>query len=409
MFIRAATALALLTGLAGIAGEALAQSFPGPPGAARRLVRAPLPPAAVDDDDDLPPYDPRPGVRRAPQAGPYGQPRTYESEALPPPGPYGSAPPPPLPNYPAARDSAYGPPPGQYGAREPAYGPPPGQYGAREPVYGPPPGYDPERGPVGRPQYGAVPPPPQRSQPDDGLRPPMVIAPGARQPGGPQQQAAVDPADITSRLPMDDRPETGPRKELPPQFRRTTVEYRTREPAGTIVIDTKNTYLYLVLGNGQAMRYGIGVGREGFTWAGAERVSRMAEWPDWNPPAEMIERQPYLPRFMAGGEGNPLGARALYLGKTLYRIHGTNQPSTIGTFVSSGCIRLTNEDVTDLYTRVKVGTRVVVLPGKPPAAAAAPATGPAPQTFRPQGPQGQRAETYDEPIPLQPPAVIRAR
>ena len=129
-------------------------------------------------------------------------------------------------------------------------------------------------------------------------------------------------------------------------------------------------------------------GREGFTWSGTERVTKIAEWPDWNPPEEMIVRQPYLPRFMAGGETNPLGARALYLGKTVYRIHGTNQPSTIGTFISSGCIRLTNEDVTDLYSRVKVGTRVVVLAGKspptaavtPPAPAAAvapPATGPA--------------------------------
>ncbi len=131
-------------------------------------------------------------------------------------------------------------------------------------------------------------------------------------------------------LPADIRPETGPRKALPPQFRRTLVEYRTKEPVGTIIIDTPNTYLYLVLGNGKAMRYGVGVGREGFTWSGAEKVTKMAEWPDWNPPPEMIERQPYLPRFMAGGEGNPLGARALYLGKTIYRIHGTNQPSTIG-------------------------------------------------------------------------------
>ena len=114
------------------------------------------------------------------------------------------------------------------------------------------------------------------------------------------------------------------------------------------------------------MRYGIGVGREGFTWAGREKISQMAEWPDWFPPSEMIERQPYLPRFMAGGESNPLGARALYLGKTLYRIHGTNQPSTIGTFVSSGCIRLVNDDIEDLYQRVKVGTKVVVLPGSPP-------------------------------------------
>ncbi len=164
-------------------------------------------------------------------------------------------------------------------------------------------------------------------------------------------------------LANDVRPETGPKKELSPQFRRTLIGYPTKEPAGTIIIDTPNTYLYLVLGNGKALRYGVGVGREGFTWSGAERVTKMAEWPDWNPPEEMIVRQPYLPRFMAGGETNPLGARALYLGKTVYRIHGTNQPSTIGTFVSSGCIRLTNEDVTDPYTRVKVGTRVVVLPG----------------------------------------------
>jgi lipoprotein-anchoring transpeptidase ErfK/SrfK len=163
-------------------------------------------------------------------------------------------------------------------------------------------------------------------------------------------------------LPPEDQPEIGPPK-LAPQFRRTEVSYQTKEPAGSIIVDTPNTYLYLVLGNGRAMRYGIGVGREGFTWAGTERVSRAVEWPDWHPPQEMIERQPYLPRFMAGGESNPLGARALYLGNTLYRIHGTNQPSTIGSFVSSGCIRLTNEDVIDLYSRVQVGTRVLVLPG----------------------------------------------
>jgi lipoprotein-anchoring transpeptidase ErfK/SrfK len=127
-----------------------------------------------------------------------------------------------------------------------------------------------------------------------------------------------------------------------------------------------------MLGNHKAVRYGIGVGREGFTWSGIERVSRMKEWPDWFPPKEMIERQPYLPRMMAGGKGNPLGARALYLGKTLYRIHGTNQPSTIGNFVSSGCIRLLNEDIEDLYSRVQVGTRVIVLPStKPPSPVAA--------------------------------------
>jgi lipoprotein-anchoring transpeptidase ErfK/SrfK len=208
-------------------------------------------------------------------------------------------------------------------------------------------------------------------------------------------------------LPPDVRPETGPAKELPPQFRRTTVDYKTKEPAGTLIVDTQNTYLYLVLGNGKAMRYGIGVGREGFTWSGSEKVSRVAEWPDWHPPEEMIERQPYLPRFMAGGPGNPLGARALYLGKTIYRIHGTNQPSTIGSFVSSGCIRLTNEDVMDLYTRVKVGTRVVVLPGKAPATAASPthigppaATAP-PGAVNPGGPPVTMA-----PLPV-PSAMVR--
>jgi lipoprotein-anchoring transpeptidase ErfK/SrfK len=180
----------------------------------------------------------------------------------------------------------------------------------------------------------------------------------------------VSPQSRTA-MPPEIRPETGPTTELPEQFRRTLVDYRSAEPVGTIIVDTANTYLYLVAENGKAMRYGIGVGREGFTWTGSERISRVAEWPDWHPPAEMIERQPYLPRFMAGGEGNPLGARALYLGKSVYRIHGTNQPSTIGTFVSSGCIRLTNADIGDLYKRVQVGTRVVVLPGGPSATAAA--------------------------------------
>jgi lipoprotein-anchoring transpeptidase ErfK/SrfK len=190
------------------------------------------------------------------------------------------------------------------------------------------------------------------------LRPPLdVIDPGVT--------GTVDPKSRTA-LPPEVRPETGTTKEIAEKFRRTLVEYRTPEPVGTIIVDTANTYLYLVRENGKAMRYGIGVGREGFTWAGAERISKLAEWPDWHPPAEMIDREPYLPRFMAGGEGNPLGARALYLGKSVYRIHGTNQPSTIGTFVSSGCIRLTNADIVDLYTRIQVGTRVVVLPGGPP-------------------------------------------
>lgn len=149
---------------------------------------------------------------------------------------------------------------------------------------------------------------------------------------------------------------------LPPTLRRQIVDYTTSEPAGTIIVDTPHTVLYFVLGNHRAIRYGVGVGREGFTWAGTETVTRKAEWPDWIPPSEMIARQPYLPRFVAGGPGNPLGARAMYLGGSKYRIHGTNDPTTIGKFVSSGCIRLTNTDVEDLFSRVSVGAKVVVLP-----------------------------------------------
>jgi len=148
--------------------------------------------------------------------------------------------------------------------------------------------------------------------------------------------------------------------ELPPEFQKQMVLYRTTEPVGTIIISTNERYLYLVQGNGRAMRYGIGVGRDGFQWQGLVKISRKAEWPDWTPPAEMIQRQPYLPRFMAGGPGNPMGARALYLGATVYRIHGTNRPDTIGTAVSSGCFRLVNADVSDLYERVPVGTKVVI-------------------------------------------------
>jgi len=149
---------------------------------------------------------------------------------------------------------------------------------------------------------------------------------------------------------------------LPERLRRTTVAVSTNEAPGTVIIDTGNTVLYYVLGQGRAIRYGVGVGREGFTWSGVQTITNKAEWPDWHPPAQMIARQPYLPRFMAGGLGNPLGARAMYLGSSDYRIHGTNDPTTIGKFVSSGCIRLTNEDVTDLFSRVSLGTRVVVLP-----------------------------------------------
>jgi lipoprotein-anchoring transpeptidase ErfK/SrfK len=175
---------------------------------------------------------------------------------------------------------------------------------------------------------------------------PFIMAPPAQ--SEPQVQATPEPEDSAV--------------EMPARLKRQIVSYPSREAPGTVVIDTPNTYLYYVIGGGQAIRYGIGVGREGFTWSGVQSVTKKAEWPDWTPPPEMIARQPYLPRHMAGGPGNPLGARAMYLGGTVYRIHGTNAPQTIGTQVSSGCIRLTNDDVADLYSRVNVGTRVIVLP-----------------------------------------------
>jgi lipoprotein-anchoring transpeptidase ErfK/SrfK len=183
--------------------------------------------------------------------------------------------------------------------------------------------------------------PPQSSFPSDN----MMLAPA--------QPALTDEGDGSSSV-------------VPERLRRAVIAFDTREAPGTVIIDTGNTALYYVLGRGRAIRYGVGVGREGFTWSGVQTISRKAEWPDWHPPTEMIARQPYLPRFMAGGPGNPLGARAMYLGSSAYRIHGTNDPSTIGKFVSSGCIRLTNEDVADLFSRVDVGTRVVVLPKNSP-------------------------------------------
>jgi lipoprotein-anchoring transpeptidase ErfK/SrfK len=307
--LAAAASAALVIGFVLQTGAASAQYYPMYPDRYGPPPRYSVPMAEVDDEDALPP----PGL-------PDGR---ISQQPLPPPGQGGAL---PAPGFVSPdRDRAAAPAP-----------------------YGHIPGAEIQRSDV---VPGEAPP-----------RPPLEINPG-QQPGQPA---------VIASLPPEDQPEVGQPKELPPQFRRQLVDYRTKEPAGTIIIDTSNTYLYLVLGDGKAMRYGIGVGREGFTWAGTERISRMAEWPDWHPPTEMIERQPYLPRFMAGGDGNPLGARALYLGKTLYRIHGTNQPSTIGSFVSSGCVRLVNGDIEDLYQRVQVGTRVVVLPGgKPPATAQA--------------------------------------
>jgi lipoprotein-anchoring transpeptidase ErfK/SrfK len=185
----------------------------------------------------------------------------------------------------------------------------------------------------------------------------------------------------SSAFPSDDdtvapnNPSEGRSYVLPDRLRRTMVALDTREAPGTVIIDTGNTVLYYVVAPGRAIRYGVGVGREGFTWSGVQTITNKAEWPDWHPPAQMIARQPYLPRFMAGGPGNPLGARAMYLGSSEYRIHGTNDPTTIGKFVSSGCIRLTNEDVTDLFSRVGIGTRVVVIPKNAAHLAARPIAG----------------------------------
>jgi lipoprotein-anchoring transpeptidase ErfK/SrfK len=171
--------------------------------------------------------------------------------------------------------------------------------------------------------------------------------------GAPQQPQAVASIASESATEAESEPE--------PQFQRQEVDYSGPEAPGTLVVDTPEKFLFLVEPHGKALRYGIGVGRPGFTWSGVKRISRKAEWPDWTPPAEMVLRRPDLPRHMAGGPDNPLGARALYLGSSLYRIHGTNEPSTIGHNVSSGCIRMMNEDVIDLYDRVPVGAKVIVL------------------------------------------------
>jgi lipoprotein-anchoring transpeptidase ErfK/SrfK len=188
--------------------------------------------------------------------------------------------------------------------------------------------------------------------------------------GGESRQAAPEvyygspePAEpVYTNAPADQSYEQRkPGFEIDPQFLRQRVDYDGKEAPGTIIIDTPNHFLYLVEGGGKAMRYGIGVGRPGFTWSGSHAISAKKEWPDWVPPKEMLQRQPSLPHFMAGGPNNPLGARAMYLGSTLYRIHGSNEPWTIGHSVSSGCIRMRNADVIDLYDRVKVGTKVVVL------------------------------------------------
>jgi lipoprotein-anchoring transpeptidase ErfK/SrfK len=195
--------------------------------------------------------------------------------------------------------------------------------------------------------------------------------PGQGQRQGYRQRGGGEPPQVYQQQPSNSEPQQAlPEQEqaydptqrpLDPKYEKQLVDYDGKERAGTIVIDTPNKFLYLVQGDGRAVRYGIGVGRPGFTWAGVKTVSAKREWPDWTPPPEMLARRPDLPRHMEGGPQNPLGARAMYLGSSLYRIHGSNEPWTIGTNVSSGCIRMRNEDVIDLYGRVNVGARVIVL------------------------------------------------
>ena len=335
-------------------------------------------------------------------------PNAQSSTALPPPGPvlspndprYGrpmGAPVysdrgPPVPTGPVLSpdDPRYGRP----------LGPPPVIYADRP--AGPPQQTYSDRGDNRIPGAGTYP------NDDRGLRPPEAVgtAPGATGALQQQQQPPVGPDGrpmVLSALPPDEQPEVGP-AQLAPNLRRQEVPFATKEPAGTLVVDTPNTYLYYVLGGGRAIRYGVRVGRDGFTWTGVQKISRKAEWPDWHPPSEMIERQPYLPRFMAGGPGNPLGARAMYLGSTVYRIHGTNQPSTIGKFVSSGCIGMLNEDVSDLFDRVKVGTRVVVRPGGPPPGAVTASAQPAPGGPAAAGPAPAQAQLG--PVPGTQPTVV---
>jgi lipoprotein-anchoring transpeptidase ErfK/SrfK len=392
---------------AGAAGTslALAQGYPVPPGAVYSTAPQPYLPGGYPAD-----YRRAPGVLDFDPLEDDEAPNAQSSTALAPPGPVLS---PDDPRYsrPLGAPPVYsdrGAPAGPVlSPDDPRYGRPLGA----PPVYsdrGTPTGpiLSPDDPRYGRPDgppaviYSDRPagPPQTYSDRDDNripgsgfiypnednhaLRPPGAIGAPSGVTGSVQQPpvGADGRPMVLSALPPDEQPELAP-AELAPNLRRQEVSFPTKEPAGTLIVDTPNTYLYYVLGGGRAIRYGVRVGRDGFTWTGVQKISRKAEWPDWHPPTEMIERQPYLPRFMAGGPGNPLGARAMYLGSTVYRIHGTNQPSTIGKFVSSGCIGMLNEDVSDLFDRIKVGTRVVVLPGGPPpgtaTASAQPLPGPA--------------------------------
>jgi lipoprotein-anchoring transpeptidase ErfK/SrfK len=401
---------------AGAAGTslALAQGYPMPPAGVYSPAPQPYVPGGYPGD-----------YRRAPAAPDFDAldedeaPNAMSSTALPPPGPVLSPDDPRYGGRPVYSDRAM--PPGPIlSPDDPRYGRPAGAptYSDRaaptgpilspdDPRYGrsggPPAVIYSDRGNGDRRVPGALDP----NDPNRPLRPPEAIGGPGNVTGSVQAPAGADGRPLVlSALPPEEQPEVAP-AQLPPNLRRQEVAFATKEPAGTLIVDTPNTYLYYVLGGGRAVRYGVRVGRDGFTWTGVQKISRKAEWPDWHPPTEMIERQPYLPRFMAGGPGNPLGARAMYLGSTVYRIHGTNQPSTIGKFVSSGCIGMLNEDVSDLFERVKVGTRVVVMPGGPSpgtttaSAASLPGAGPAHQL---SGAPGTQPTTVP---PLPAPVTVR--
>jgi lipoprotein-anchoring transpeptidase ErfK/SrfK len=359
MIKRILTICAALT--AALAGTSLAlaqQGYPVPPGSVYSAAPPPYPPGGYPADYRRGPPGPPPADFDSLEDD--DAPIMQGSTALPPPG---------LPPVYSDRGVPQGP---VLSPDDPRYG-----------HLGEPPAVIYSDRPAGQPQYSDRGGDNRAAYPSDdsrSMRPPGAVGGPAGVTGSVQPPVGADGRPmVLSALPPDEQPEAGP-AQLSPELRRQEVAYATKEPAGTLIVDTPNTHLYYILGGGRAIRYGVRVGRDGFTWTGVQKISRKAEWPDWHPPPEMIDRQPYLPRFMAGGPGNPLGARAMYLGNTVYRIHGTNQPSTIGKFVSSGCIGMLNEDVSDLFDRVKVGTRVVVLPGGPPpgtaTASAAPIPGP---------------------------------
>jgi lipoprotein-anchoring transpeptidase ErfK/SrfK len=396
MIKRILTVCAAVIAGAAASSLALAQGYPVPPATVYSTAPQPYPPGGYPADYRRAPGEPDVDLLEDEEA-----PNARSATALPPPGPVFSPDDPRSPyGHPLGGPPVYsdrGVPTGPIlSPDDPRYGRPEGArpvYSDRgaptgpilspdDPRYGRPDGPPPviysDRGNAD----GRSPGPGFNPNEDNrGLRPPEAIGAPSAVTGSVQPPVGADGRPmVLSALPPDEQPEVGP-AQLAPNLRRQEVAFPTKEPAGTLIVDTPHTYLYYVLGGGRAIRYGVRVGRDGFTWTGVQKISRKAEWPDWHPPTEMIERQPYLPRFMAGGPGNPLGARAMYLGSTVYRIHGTNQPSTIGKFVSSGCIGMLNEDVSDLFDRVKVGTRVVVFPGGPPpgttTASAQPVPGPA--------------------------------